>query len=90
MNDFLKPKIKELALKYGLTQSEVIDVFYSQFKYVADVISKDSDKDFSERRSIKIRGLGTFQYNEKKAKKLTHIKKEKNERENMVETSSQD
>ena len=88
MNDFLKPKFKEMALKYGLTQSEVMDVFYSQFKFAANVISQDSSKDFKDRRSVKIKGLGTFEFNEKKAKKITHIKKEKNERENMVETSS--
>jgi len=60
MNEFLKPKIKELALKYKLTQSQVIDIFYSQFKHAAKVISEDSFKDPNERRSVKFKGLGKF------------------------------
>lgn len=74
MNDFLKPKIKELAIKYKLTQSEIIDIFYSQFKFAAKVMSEDSFKDLNERRSVKIKGIGTFEYNERKARKITEIK----------------
>jgi len=90
MNDFLKPKIKELALKYNLTQSQVVDIFYSQFKHTAKVISEDSEKDVSERRSIKIKGLCSFEYRERKAIKITNKKREKDARENMAKTPSED
>lgn len=91
MNNFLKPKIKELALKHKLTQTQINDIFYSQFKHAAKVISEDSALPEENRRSIKIKGLGTFQYNMFKAKKMTKVKKEKeNARKNMVEASSQD
>ncbi len=90
MNEFLKPKIKELALKYKLTQSQVIDIFYSQFKHAAKVISEDSFKNPNERRSVKFKGLGTFEYKKYKAIRLTKIKQEQDARKNMVETASED
>jgi hypothetical protein len=86
MNEFLKPKIKELALKHKLTQSQVIDIFYSQFKHAAKIMSEDSYKDPNERRSIKFKGLGTFEYNKYKAIIVTKIKQEKDARENMAES----
>jgi len=88
MNDFLKPKIKELAIQYKLTQSEIIDIFYSQFKYVAKVMSEDSFKNLNERRSVKIKGIGTFEYNERKARKITEIKNKEDARKNLVKTAS--
>lgn len=90
MNNFLKPKIKELALKHKLTQTQINEIFYSQFKHTAKIISKDSVLPIEERRSIKIKGLGTFEFNEAKAKKMTQIKKEYDARKSMVETPSQD
>lgn len=90
MNEFLKPKIKELALKYNLTQSQVVDIFYSQFKHTAKIISEDSKKDILERRSIKIKGLCSFEYRKKKAVYLTSKKREKDARENMAKTPSED
>lgn len=90
MNDFLKPKIKELALQYNLTQSQVVDIFYSQFKHAAKVISEDSNKELSERRDIKIKGLCTFEYNKRKATYMTYKKQEKDARENMAKTPSED
>lgn len=90
MNDFLKPKIKELALTYKLTQSQINDIFYSQFKHAAKVMSLDSIKSIEERRSIKIKGLGTFEFRPKKAKILTKIKEEKDARKNLAKTPSED
>lgn len=86
-NAFLNKKVKELAMKYKLTQSQVWDIFYSQFKFVSKVMSEDSEKDYKERRSIKLPKIGTFEFNEQKAKKLSKIK---DERKNLDQTTSQD
>lgn len=90
MNDFLKPKIKELAIEHKLTQSQILDIFYSQFKFAADVMREDADDEIDSRRSVKIRGFGTFVFNPKKALYMTNKTIEKNARKNMVKTSSQD
>jgi len=84
MNDFLKPNIKALAMKYKLTQSQINDIFYSQFKHTAKVISEDSKKEIKDRRSVKIKGLGTFEFNKRKAEHIT------NARKNMAKTPSKD
>jgi len=90
MNDFLKNKIKELALKHKLTQTQILEIFYSQFKHAAAVISEDSVKEIENRRSIKIQGLCTFEYNPFRSKKILKLKQEKDARQNMVETSPED
>lgn len=90
MNDFLKPKIKELAKEHNLTQSQIIDIFYSQFRYVSKTMCGDQKKDFTERRSIKIKGIGTFDYKIKKAEIITKIKKEYDARKNLAQSSPED
>lgn len=90
MNDFLKDKIKELALKHKLTQTQVLEVFYSQFKHVRNVMVGDSTKEINCKRSVKIKGLCTFEYNPFRGKKLLKLKQEKDARKNMVKSSPED
>jgi len=73
---FLKDKILALALEHDLTQSQVQDIFNSQFKFVCKVMVEDSIKDPSERRSVKIKGIGTFKFNKRKAEKVNKLNDE--------------
>ena len=73
---FLKDKILALALEHDLTQSQVQDIFNSQFKFVCKVMAEDSIKDPSERRSVKIKGIGTFKFNKRKAEKVNKLNDE--------------
>jgi nucleoid DNA-binding protein len=70
---FLKDKIIALALEHDLTQSQVQDIFNSQFKFTAKVMAEDSIKDVSERRSVKIKGIGTFKFNKRQANKVNEL-----------------
>lgn len=78
----IKNEIKQLAIKHNLTQSEVKRIWQSQFKFTAHVMSLDyNNKEIDERRSIKLRGFGTFEFSKYRAERLTKLKKLKNERE---------
>lgn len=91
MNEFLDEKIKEIALEYKLTQSQVKEIFYSQFKYLIDIMKEDSEKPVNEKRQIKLRGFGTFAFNEKRFNKVQRdIKRRKDARKNLAQTSPED
>ena len=78
----LKEEIKDLAIKHNLTQSEVKKIFYSQFKFVAHIMSNDyNNKPINERRSIKLRGFGTFEFSKYRAERLTKLKQLKDDRQ---------
>ena len=90
MNYFLKDKIKELALKHRLTQTEITNIFYSQFKHAAHIMGEDFVKEFDDRRSVKIKGLCTFEYNPYRSKKILKVKQESDARKNMAESLTKD
>ena len=78
----VKNEIKQLAIKHNLTQSEIKKIWQSQFKYVTHIISLDyNTKKINERRSIKLRGFGTFEFSKYRAERLTKLKQLKNDRQ---------
>lgn len=81
----LTEEIKQLAIKYNLTQSEIKKIWSSQFKYTAHVMSLDfNSKEINERRSIKLKGFGTFAFSKYKAENLTKKKIQKDERQRKL------
>jgi isopentenyldiphosphate isomerase len=88
MNDFLRDSFKREAKENKLTREQIKEIFYSQFKYVAHVMSADSEKEIDDIRSIKIKGLCTFAVNKKKLIVIKKLKKEKDARKNMDESSA--
>jgi len=83
---FLKDKITALALEHDLTQSQVQDIFNSQFKFTANVMAEDSEKETDQRRSIKIKGIGTFKFNKRKADKVNKLQYDNRSKKGMVTT----
>lgn len=74
--------IQQLADKHNLPIDKVVDMYYEQFNLMAQSVRND-------KASIKIRGLGTFEYKEKLAEKLAILKKLKNEREILLKASTE-
>lgn len=76
--------IRRLALKHNLSIEKVVDIYYTQFELVVKSIRDNKEV------SLKLRGFGTFVYNKYIAEKLTKQKKEKDEREILHKTTSED
>lgn len=94
MNSEFKQKhlktILELSRKHNFSVDQVIKMYKSQFHLVEHTIVEDAVKPISERRSIKLEGLGTFVFLPYIANKLTEQKRKKDERKIFLESSSQD
>lgn len=76
--------IKALARENGLTYTETEKIFYSQFKFVAHVIREDKDK--TERRSVRLRKFGTFQF----VPRIAEIMNEKHGKRQNAEKATKD
>lgn len=81
-------EVRALAIKHNISDKEVIKIYFEQFKLIKKVISLDSKKDIEERRTVKVLGLGKFEFNPFAAKKLTEIKKKNDERKISPSQSS--
>jgi nucleoid DNA-binding protein len=57
---FDKELIKKLSRKHNITQAQVEEMLAAQFKCIADVISKKSDRETYHFPSIRVIGLGMF------------------------------
>lgn len=77
----LEQEIIRLSRKHNLRPAQIKKIWNYQFSQILNVLRKD------EAFSIKVRGLGTIEYNEYKVKK---IKQKNDEREISIEESSQD
>jgi hypothetical protein len=82
--------ILELSRKHNFSVDQVIKMYKSQFQLVEHLISEDSVKPISERRTVKLQGLGSFKFLPYLAHKLTEQKRQKDERKIFSESSSQD
>jgi hypothetical protein len=71
--------IKQEATARNRNYTEIEEIFYSQFRFVAHIIREDSEKD--HRRSVKLPSFGSFLFSPKAKKVLDALKKIKNERE---------
>jgi len=81
----LKNEIKQLAIKHNLTQSEIKKIWQSQFKFTSYIMSLDyNNKKIEERRNIKLRGFGTFEFSKYRAKKITDLKQLKDDRQRNI------
>lgn len=73
-------QIFNLAEKHNLTMDQVVNIYFDQFKFVKESIR------LKEKVSIKLKGFGTFVYQERKDKKI----KELYERKILSKGSSKD
>jgi hypothetical protein len=81
----------KLARKHNLTVAQVKKIYSHQFKLIMDAVRQDYNKPIEQRRSIKVRGLGTFEFNPYLAQKLEQLKKEKNDTDEIhAETNPED
>lgn len=55
-----KELIKQIAKKYHLTQGQVEEMLNLQFRFVAQVIGKKSNRDELYFPSVRVMGLGVF------------------------------
>jgi len=65
-----KDEISKLAKKYKTTNTEIVNIYYTQFKLIQDQMRRDYKIPFEERASIKVIGLGTFVFYPKIAKRI--------------------
>jgi len=85
IND-LEQDIIKLSRKYNLQPKEVRKIWNYQFKKIMELM-----RDKEERYSIRVRGLGTFEYNPfAEAKILQNKKQTEDEREILFESSPED
>ena len=80
----------DLSRKHNFSVDQVIKMYKSQFYLVEHAITDDSVKPISERRTVKLEGLGSFVFLPYIANKLTDLKRQKDERKIFPESSSQD
>lgn len=71
--------IKQEAQARNRNYTEIEEIFYSQFRFVAHVIREDQTKEV--RRSVKLPSFGSFLFSAKAKKVLDKLKKLKDERE---------
>jgi hypothetical protein len=72
--DDFKSEIIKLARKFNLEPSQIKAIYSHQFKLIANKIRKDFEKPIDERQSIRVQGLGTFNFNPYIAKKINEYK----------------
>ena len=81
-----KKEILELMYKHKLTQTQVMDIYKAQWKYVKEQMKHDFKKEpIENRKSIKLKGIGTFVFNPYVAMKLTLKKIERYEKQVLSE-----
>lgn len=80
----------DLSRKHNFSVDQVIKMYKSQFHLVEHTIADDSVKPISERRTVKLEGLGSFVFLPYIANKLTEQKRKKDERKIFLESSAQD
>jgi hypothetical protein len=67
----------KLAQKYGCTMEQVESLIKAQYKFVGDIMAKESDRDRIHFPSIRVVGLGIFYCSDKVKFTLNKIKNTK-------------
>jgi hypothetical protein len=81
-----KKEILELMRKHNLTQTQVLTIYKAQWKFVKEQMKHDFKYETVEnRKSIKLKGLGTFVFSPYMATLLTKRKIEKYEKQVLSE-----
>ncbi len=82
--------IRDVANKFGLSYKVVEEIFYSQFKYVRDEISKGEKGEYNTMNNILLKHFGTFHASKGRVEYSTKNKKIKDDKLNAGRSESED
>ena len=78
--------IKEIAVKFNMSEQVISKIVKSQFEFVKDEMSKGNKEDKSTYSSILLKYFGTFAFNERRFDKIKDNIKKSEERKRAVQS----
>ena len=78
--------IKEIAVKFNMSEQVISKIVKSQFEFVKDEMSKGNKEDKSTYKSILLKYFGTFSFNERRFDKIKDNIKKSEERKRAIQS----